>query len=460
MENIKKYDAIIIGSGQSGNHLMHDLTKKGQKVAIVEKSEMGGSCINVGCTPTKTLIASSNLFDRVKKSSEMGVYADNVRLDFKKVMKRKNNIVRAFRGTIEKGAERNEDIEVYKGLASFVDKNTINVKLNDGNEEEIKAETIYINTGSKPNIIPLDGLEDIEYLDSTSVMELEELPEHLVIMGTSYIALEFGQMYKRFGSKVTMVGRGENIIKREDLDVSKRMQEILENDGIEFMLNTDTKRVEKNGDKIDLYVERDGKEEKINCSHLMLAVGRVPATDELKLENAGIETDDKGNVKVNERLKTTADNVYALGDVKGGPQFTHIARDDYRIAMDNEFGEGKRTTKDRFVPYTLYTEPQLGRVGLSETEAREKGYDIEVSIVEMSKQGRPIEEGYTDGFMKAVVNKEDHKILGVSILAYQGGEIMAIVEVAMMAGMTYEKLRDGIFTHPSLSEILNDLFDI
>lgn len=460
MENIKKYDAIIIGSGQSGNHLMHDLTKKGQSVAIVEKSEMGGSCINVGCTPTKTLIASSNLFDRVKKSSELGVYADNIRLDFKKVMKRKNDIVRAFRGSVEKGAKRNEDIEVYKGLASFVDKNTINIKLNDGNEENIEAETIYINTGSKPNIIPLDGLEDIEYLDSTSVMELEELPEHLVIMGTSYIALEFGQMYKRFGSQVTMVGRGENIIKREDLDVSKRMQEILEDDGIEFMLNTDTKRVEKNGDKIDLYVERDGKEEKINCSHLMLAVGRVAVTEELKLENAGIEIDDKGNVKVDERLKTTADNVYALGDVKGGPQFTHIARDDYRIAMDNEFGEGKRTKEDRLVPYTLYTEPQLGRVGLSEREAREKGYDIEVSISEMSKKGRAIEENYTDGFMKAIINKEDHKILGVSILGYQGGEIMAIVEVAMMAGMTYDKLRDGIFTHPSLSEILNDLFDI
>lgn len=460
MENIKKYDAIIIGSGQSGNHLMHDLTKKGQKVAMVEKSEMGGSCINVGCTPTKTLIASSNLFDRMKKSSELGVYADNVRLDFKEVMERKNDIVRAFRGTIEKGAKRNENIEVYRGTASFVDKNTVNIKLNDGNEKEIKAETIYINTGSKPNIIPLDGLEDIEYLDSTSIMELDSLPEHLVIVGTSYIALEFGQMFKRFGSQVTMIGRGDIIIKREDEDISKRMQDILEKDGIKFLLNTDTKRVEKDGNKINLYIERDGKEEKLVLSHLMLATGRVAASEELKLENAGVEVDDKGNIKVDEKLKTNVDNIYALGDVKGGPQFTHIARDDYRIVMDNVFREGKRSTKDRLVPYTLYTQPQLGRVGLSETQAREKGYDIEVSTAEMSKMGRPIEENYTEGFMKAVVNKEDNKILGVSMLAYQGGEIMAIVEVAMMAGMTYDKLRDGIFTHPSLSEILNNLFDI
>lgn len=460
MDKIKKYDAIVIGSGQSGNPLTFDLNKRGLKVAMIEKNKLGGSCINFGCTPTKTLIASSNLHHRVKSSEELGVIAENVKLDFKKVMKRKNDIVRAFRGTVEKSIEGGENIDLYKGSANFIDKNTLSIDLNDGGNEKIYADKIYINSGSKPNIIPLDGLEKIQYLDSTSIMELEELPEHLVIIGTGYIALEFGQMFKRFGSQVTMIGRSGRILKNEDEDISDRIQEILEEDGIKFLLNTDSKKAEKSKDGIDLYIEEDKREEKLSCSHLMLATGRVPVTDSLNLENAGIELDDSGNIKVNDRLKTTADNIYALGDVKGGPQFTHIAYDDYRIVIDDVFGESKRNINDRLVPYTVYIEPQLGRVGLTEREAREKGYDIKVGKIEMSKQGRAIEENYTKGFMKTIVNKEDNKILGASILGYQGGEIMAIIEVAMMGGLTHDKLRDGIFTHPSLSETLNNLFDI
>lgn len=460
MEEKKKYDAIIIGSAQSGNPLMFDLAKRGQKIAMIEKNEVGGSCINFGCTPTKTLIASSNLHHRVQKSEELGVIAENVKLDFKKVMDRKNHIIDRFRSSIEKGIEKSENIDLYRGVASFIDKNTINVKLNSGGEEKLKAEKIYINSGSKPNIIPLEGLEDVDYYTSTSIMELKELPEHLVIIGTGYIALEFGQMFKRFGSRVTMIGRGDYIIKDEDEDVSSRVQEILEEDGIEFLLNTHTKRVVKNGNKVDIYIEREGKEEKINCSHLMLAVGRNPATKELKLENAAVELDDKGNIKVNDRLQTTTEGIYALGDVKGGPQFTHIAYDDYRIVVDDVFGEKKRNINDRLVPFTLFIEPQLGRVGLTERQAKEKGYEIKIGKIEMSTVGRAIEENYTKGFMKAVINKKDDKILGVAILGYQGGEIMAIIEVAMMGEMNYQKLRDGIFTHPSLSEALNNLFDI
>lgn len=460
MTEAKKYDAIIIGSGQAGNPLMTELAERGQTVAMIEKNELGGSCINVGCTPTKTLIASSNLHHRVQNSEELGVFTKNVELDFKKVMKRKNDIVKAFRSPIEKGIEQNENIDLYKGKASFIDNHTILVQLNDGGEKRLKAEKIFINSGSKPNILPLKGLENVPYYDSTSIMELDELPEHLIILGTGYIALEFGQMFRRFGSKVTLIGRGDTIIKHEDLDISNRVQKILEEDGIEFLLNTETTGVESSEQKVILHYEKDNKKSKIECTHFMLATGRVPVTKELKLENTDVKVDDHGNIQVDDKLKTSADNIYALGDVKGGPQFTHIAYDDYRIVVDDLFGKGERNINDRMIPFTLYTEPQLGRVGLTEAQAKEKGFDIEIGKLEMKHLGRAIEEGITKGFMKAVINKENHEILGVAILGYQGGEILAMIQIAMMAGMKYEQLRDGIFTHPSLSEALNNLFDI
>lgn len=460
MSEIKKFDAIVIGSGQAGNPLMFDLADRGQKVAMIEKNELGGSCINFGCTPTKTLISSSTVYHRVQNVEELGVITENVALDFKKVMDRKNDIVKLFRSPIEKGIKNSENIELYQGVASFIDKNTVKISLNNGEKVKIKGDRIYINSGSKPNIIPIDGIENVDYYDSTSIMELDELPEHLVIIGTGYIALEFGQMFKRFGSKVTMIGIEDYIIDHEDRDVSTKIHEILEEDGINILLNTDTKRVEKNGNKTNVFIKRDEKEEKIECSHLMIATGRIPVTEDLKLENTQVKLDDKGNIKVDHTLKTDEDNIYALGDVKGGPQFTHIAHDDYRIVVDNIFGTGKRSVNDRMVPYTLFTAPQLGRVGMTEAEAKEERYDVEIGKLEMRKIGRAIEKDLTKGFMKVVINKEDHKILGAAILGYQGGEIMAIIQVAMMAGMKYEELRDGIFTHPSLSEALNNLFDI
>jgi len=460
MDEIKKFDAIVIGSGQAGNPLMFDLADRGQKVAMIEKNELGGSCINFGCTPTKTLIASSTLYHRVQRSEELGVITENVDLDFQKVMDRKNDIVKLFRSSIEKGIDSRENIELYEGLASFIDKNTVKINLNNGKEVKIQGDRVYINSGSKPNIIPIDGLKNVAYYNSTSIMELDELPEHLVIIGTGYIALEFGQMFKRFGSKVTMIGIEDSIINHEDKDVSTRIQEILEEEGIEILLNTDTKRVEKNGNKTNIYIERDEEEEKIECSHLMLATGRIPVTEDLKLENTQVKLDDNGNIKVDNKLKTDEDNIYALGDVKGGPQFTHIAYDDYRIVVDNIFETGKRSIKDRLVPFTLFIAPQLGRVGITEAQAKEEGYDVKIGKLEMRKLGRAIEKDLTEGFMKVVINKENHKILGAAILGYQGGEIMAVIQVAMMAEMKYEALRDAIFTHPSLSEALNNLFDI
>lgn len=460
MNDNKKYDSIIIGSGQSGTPLAFDLAERGQKVALVEKSYLGGSCLNFGCTPTKTLIASSNLYHRIKESSELGIKVSNVKLDFEKVMERKNKIVKNSREGIEKNVEKNDNVDLYRGFASFVDKNTIKIKLNDGGFETISADKVFINTGSKSNIIPIDGIEDINYYDSTSIMEIDNVPKHLVIIGTSYIALEFGQMYNRFGSKVTMIGDGDEILSREDTDVSDRIREILEDEGIKFLLNTDTKRVDQDGEDVKVSFERDGNKEELTCSHFMLATGRVPNSEDLDLENAGVEIDNRGNIKVNPTLKTSTDNIYAMGDVKGGPQFTHISHDDYRVIIDNLFGEGKRNINDRLVPFTLFTDPQLGRVGLTEKQAKEEGYDTNVGKVEMAAIGRSRVENQTKGFLKAVVDKKTDKILGVSMLGYPGGELMSMVEIAMMGNMTYDKLRDGIFSHPNLSESLNKLFDI
>ncbi|HSN65537.1 MAG TPA: FAD-dependent oxidoreductase, partial [Fusibacter sp.] len=275
MGEVKKYDAIIIGSGQAGNPLMTDLAGRGQKVAMIEKNEVGGSCINYGCTPTKTLIASSNLHHRVKSSEALGVFTENVKLDFKKVMKRKNDIVKDFRSSIEKGIEQNENVDLYRGIGSFLDNHTILVKLNDGGEKRLTAVNIFINSGAKPDIPPLEGLENVAYYDSTSIMDLPELPEHLIILGTGYIALEFGQLFKRFGSKVTLIGRGDTIIKNEDVDVSKRVQEILEADGIEFLLSTETKRVESSNGKVMIHYEKENKKDQIEGTHFMIATGRV-----------------------------------------------------------------------------------------------------------------------------------------------------------------------------------------
>lgn len=460
MNDKKVYDSIIIGSGQSGTPLAFDLAERGEKVALVEKGHLGGSCLNFGCIPTKALIASSNHYHRVKESSELGVKVSNVDLEFNKVMERKNAMIKRSRDGIGKNIEKKDRLDLYRGLASFLDKTTVRVELNDGGEEIIEAEKIFINTGSSSNIIPIDGIEDINYYDSTSALDLDEVPKHLVIVGTSYIALEFGQMFHRFGSKVTMIGRGTDILSREDEDISTRIKEILEDEGINFLLDTDTKKLEQDGDTIKVSIEKGGKKEELTCSHFMLATGRVPNSKNLNLDKAGIETDKRGNIKVSPSLKTSTDNIYALGDVKGGPQFTHISHDDYRVIKDNLFGQGKRNIKDRLVPFTLFTDPQLGRVGLTEKQAKQQGYDFKVGKLEMTGVAKARIENQSKGFLKALVNKEDDKILGVSMLGYQGGELMAMIEIAMMADMTYDKLRDGIFSHPSLSELLNNLFDI
>jgi pyruvate/2-oxoglutarate dehydrogenase complex dihydrolipoamide dehydrogenase (E3) component len=456
MTTTKKYDAIILGSGQGGNPLASELANAGWQVALVEQVHVGGTCINEGCTPTKTMVASARVAYLARRGADYGVQTGPITVDMTVVRQRKRDIVTSFRGGSERRLESNDHIELLRGEASFTGPKTVEVHLNTGETLAITAETIFINTGARPAMSSLNG---IPVLDSTSIMELDSVPEHLLCIGGGYIGLEFGQMFRRFGSKVTVIQRGGHLLAREDDDVADEVAKILREDGVEILLNTTTKGAEKAADgKLQLTVQTPEGERVLTGSHVLLAAGRTPNTDKINLEVVGVKTDKKGFIQVNERLETGVPGVFAIGDVKGGPAFTHISYDDFRILRTNLLEKGNATTKDRLVPYTVFIDPQLGRVGLSETEARAQGRNIQVAKIPMNYVARALEMDESRGFMKAIVDAESQQILGCAILGIEGGEIMAILQVAMMGKLPYTALRDGVFAHPTLAESLNNLF--
>jgi pyruvate/2-oxoglutarate dehydrogenase complex dihydrolipoamide dehydrogenase (E3) component len=355
--------------------------------------------------------------------------------------------------------ETNKNIDLIYGEGRFIGPNTVEVALNDGETCTLTADQIFINTGARPAVPKIDGLDTIPYLDSTSVMELDTVPTHLVILGGSYIALEFGQMFHRFGSRVTVLEKSKYLLGHEDTDVAEEMAKILREDGLEILLGVEATRVAKTeGGGVSLTVKTPDGEKTIAGSHLLVAVGRTPNTDRLNLAAAGVKTDSQGHIEVNERLETSAPHIWALGDVKGGPQFTHISYDDYRVLEANLLSGGHRTTTDRPIPYTVFTDPQLGRVGLTETEANTAGKRIKVAKLPMTSVARALETDETRGFMKAVVDAETGQILGAAILGVDGGEVMAVLEVAMLGKLPYTVLRDAVLAHPTLAESLNNLF--
>ena len=454
-----EYNAIIIGAGQSGPPLATALTSAGWKTALIERKYVGGTCINYGCTPTKTMVASARAAYMASRSSDYGVHHGTVKIDMVEVRRRKRDNVESFRSGSLKRIENNEDLDFYRGEASFIGPKTMKVRLNNGGEQELHARNIFINTGGSPLWPNLPGLDQVEALDSTSIMELDHVPQHLIVMGGGYVGLEFGQMFRRFGSQVTILQRGKQLLDREDPDIAEEVTKILREDGIEILLESEVQQVKRNGQHAILVKAQTPEGEKtIPGSHLLVAVGRVPNTEALNLEAAGVETGKGGYIQVNEYLETTQPGVFAMGDVKGGPAFTHISYDDYRIIKTNLLDGSKRTVNDRPIPYTVFIDPQLGRVGLSETEARQKGHQIRVAKMPMSSVARAIEVDETRGLMKAVVDASNDQILGCAILGIQGGEIMAIIQVAMMGKLPFTALRDGVFTHPTLSESLNNLF--
>ncbi len=451
------YDTIVIGAGQSGGPLSTTLARTGMKTALVEKEHVGGTCINEGCTPTKTMVASARVAYLAKRAADYGVHTGNINVDFKKVRQRKRDIVESFRTGSQKRIEDSGGLDLIFGKAQFTDKKTLSVKLSSGHTKKLSADKIFINTGTRPVIPPLPGLDSVPYLNSTSIMELDEVPTHLLVLGGGYIGLEFGQMFRRFGSEVTIVQRGNQLLAREDEDIAEEVCKILEEDGIDVLLNSEAVSTEnKNG--VSLKVSTSNGEKEIQGTHILIAVGRRPDTDKLNVEAAGIETDKRGFVNVNERLETSVSGIYAMGDVKGGPAFTHISYDDYRILRSNLLENGNKSITDRIVPYTVFIDPQLGRLGLSETEARKKGYNIKLAQMPMSYVARALEVDETRGMMKVIVNADNDQILGCAILGIEGGEVMAILQMAMMGNVPYTKIRDGVFAHPTLAESLNNLF--
>jgi pyruvate/2-oxoglutarate dehydrogenase complex dihydrolipoamide dehydrogenase (E3) component len=453
----KTYDAIIIGSGQAGNPLAKAFGQAGWNTALIERAYIGGTCINIGCTPTKTMFNSARVAYLARRAGDYGVHDGKVAVNMREVRERKQRVVDSFRESGLRGIEKTENLNLFWGDARFTGPHEIEIKQNDGASRALTAEKIFINTGCRPAIPRLNGIDTVPVLDSTSIMELDELPGRLLVLGGGYIGLEFGQMFRRFGSEVTIVQRDSQLLGREDPDIAEAVLNVVEEDGIKVLLNTEAVTVQKQGADIELTVRDAGGEQTLSGTHLLIAVGRKPNTEDLNLSAAGIETDDRGNVKVNNKLKTNVDGVYALGDVHGGPQFTHISFDDFRIIRTNLIEGGNATTDKRLVPYVVFIDPQLGRIGISETEAKERKMKFRVAKLPMTNVARAIEMSETRGFMKAIVGA-DSKILGAAVLGVEGGELMAMFEIAMMAEIPYTVLKDAIFAHPTLAESLNNLF--
>jgi pyruvate/2-oxoglutarate dehydrogenase complex dihydrolipoamide dehydrogenase (E3) component len=456
---MKKYDAIIIGAGQAGAPLAKKLAMAGKKTVIIEKRFYGGTCVNDGCTPTKTWVASAKAAYMAGKSADLGVPVKRFSVNMLQIKKRKDEIVLRSRNGGLHAAEKTKNLDVLFGEAAFTGDKTITVSLNSGRKQILQADLIFLNPGAKPFIPEIDGLNDIQYLTSTTILDLDYVPEHLLVLGGNYIGLEFGQMFRRFGSKVTILEKSARIVAHEDEDISAEMLKILEAEQISVHAGAKAiKFKQKAGRRITVTVSANGEEKKIRCSHVLVAVGRTPQTEALNLQAAGIDTDEKGNIKVNDKLETAAPGIYALGDVKGGPAFTHISYNDYTIVYRNLIEKQNLNINDRPVPYCMFTDPQLGRIGISETEAKEQGLNYKVAKLPMAHVARAIETGDTRGFMKAIVDAKTKKILGVAVLGPEGGEIMTVLQMAMEGGITYDRIRYCVFAHPLYSESLNNLF--
>src|SRR6266478_6195011 len=442
-----KYDAIIVGSGQAGNPFVYRLADLGWSVALIEKKYLGGTCINVGCTPTKTMVHRAQVAHYARNAARWGVNALNVSVDLAKIVAQKDEVVLSFRSNQQKQVDKRANLRLHRGHARFVGPHQLQV-----GADLLESENIFINTGGRPSAPAIPGLDTVSYLTNESAMQLTTLPEHLLILGGGYIGMEFGQMFCRYGSRVTVFHTGKQIVSREDPETAAELQRALEAEGIQFLLNTRTTRVENKGGAVTLSFESLAGSSSAAGSHLLVATGRRPNTDDLGLDKAGVETDQSGYIKVNGRLETNVPGVWALGDCKGGPAFTHISYNDFQIVYGN-LAEGKYlTTENRTVPYCVFTDPQLGGVGMTEKEARAKSYRLKIGKCPMTRVARAIERGETAGLMKLVVDASNDHILGASILASEGGELVQILGTLMLANQPYTLLKGAVYIHPTLAE--------
>lgn len=469
---MKKYDAIIIGTGQAGVPLAAKLEKEGKTVAIIEKNKIGGTCVNDGCTPTKSYVAAARRAFVAKNSEDFGIEIEDIKINLKKIKERKDKIVSNSHTGIQKLFDGLKKLDFYEGEGLFTknensEANIIEIKTKDGKTQQIEGKQIFINVGAK-TIIPKE-YQDLDYLTNTSILELEEIPAHLIVIGAGYIGLEFSQMFARFGSKVTILEQKERFLHKEDKDVADEIKKVLEKESITIHTNaknikvTQEKKEKENG-KTKISFEKEGKKQTLEGSHILISVGRKPNTKNLNLEKAGVKTDERGYIKVNQHFQTNKKHIFALGDCNGEGAFTHTAYNDFEIVSDFLFGEKKRKLSDRIQCYSMFIDPPLARVGINEEQAKEKmKADKNLKIVQafrkMKNIARATEKGETDGMMKILIDKKTEKILGATFFGISADETIHAIIDTMYANKSYKTIRDAVHIHPTVSELIPTMLE-
>jgi pyruvate/2-oxoglutarate dehydrogenase complex dihydrolipoamide dehydrogenase (E3) component len=457
MSEPQRYEALVLGSGAGGKLLAWHLAGSGRRTAVVERKWIGGSCPNINCLPSKNEVWSAKVADLVHHATRFGMVTGPTAIDMGRVRQRKRDMVE---GLVAMHLERYKasGAELIMGTGRFVAPKTLEVRLNDGGTRVLAGDQVFLNLGTRATVPPVPGLADAGPMTNIELLERDRLPEHLVVLGGGYVGLEFAQAYRRFGSRVTVVEHGPQLLGREDPDVTDEIRRLLTAEEIEVLLGAEVLQVEgRSGEGVRLRVRTAAGERTIAGSDILVAAGRTPNTTGIGLDVAGVELDARGYVKVNDRLETTAPEVWAIGECAGSPQFTHVSEDDFRVIRDNLAG-GSRSTRGRLVPYCLFTDPPLARVGLSEAEARQRGIAVRVANVPMSHVLRTRTTGETAGFMKVLVEASGDRILGFTMIGPEAGEVMAVVQTAMLGGLPYTVFRDAILAHPTMAEGLNELF--
>jgi len=453
----ERFEALIFGSGTGGKLLAWHLARSGKRTAVVERRWVGGSCPNIACLPSKNEIWSAKVAHLVQHAAQFGSTTGPVSIDMAAVRQRKREMVeRDVAAHLQN--YKTSGAELIFGTGRFVAPRTVEVLLNDGGTRLLAADQVFINVGTHAAVPNVPGLEDARPLTHIEALELDYVPRHLIVLGSGYVGLELGQAYRRFGSRVTIIERGPQLMRREDPDVADEVQRILADEGIEFLLAAEMLRVRgRSGETAEVVVRTPSGEQTVEGSDILAAAGRIPNTSGIGLEHAGVELDERGYIRTNDRLETSAPNVWAVGECAGSPQFTHVSEDDFRIIRDNLAG-GTRSTRDRLIPYCMFTDPPLAHVGLGEREAQLQGVSVRLARLPMSAVLRTRTTGETRGFMKALVAGNDDRILGFTMIGAEAGEVMATVEMAMLGDLPYTRLRDAVLTHPTMAEGLGPLF--
>ena len=454
MSDVQTYDALVIGTGQAGPSLAVKLAGAGQKVAIVERGSFGGTCVNTGCIPTKTMVASARAAYVARRAADFGVIVDgSVSVDMKRVKVRKDEVSGSSRTSVEKWLKNTNNCTVYQGHARFVSDREVRVTGRD--EVLLKAESIFVNVGGRASIPPLEGIDQIAYLTNSSMMGVDFLPKHLVIVGGSYIGLEFAQMFRRFGSEVTVIERSARLLSHEDVDVSEEIRKILLNEGIALRLSSECIAVSPGNDGgVNVRANCEDADPVTRGSHVLIATGRRPNTDDLGLENTSVQSDDRGYIQVDDELRTTAPGIWALGDCNGRGAFTHTSYNDFEIVAANLLERDHRRVSDRITAYALYIDPPLGRAGMTDAQVRKSGRSALTGVRPMTRVGRANEKGETQGFMKITVDRDSKEILGAAILGIEGDEAIHCILDVMYAKAPYTVLQRAMHIHPTVSELL------